>query len=124
MTIREIFPQLRTTDLAASLRFWTDTVGLAVEFTYGDFYAGLRAGPAVFHLKRVDTPDPSIPFVAEGDHLHLYLHLDDARGMAERLAAKGVTLVKPLTDTPWGTRDFSIRDDQGHTIYFGETLPT
>jgi hypothetical protein len=24
--------------------------------------------------------------------------------------------------TPWGTREMALRDNQGHTSYFGETL--
>jgi uncharacterized glyoxalase superfamily protein PhnB len=28
--------------------------------------------------------------------------------------------VKALHDTDWGTREFAIKDDQGHTLYFGE----
>jgi uncharacterized glyoxalase superfamily protein PhnB len=28
--------------------------------------------------------------------------------------------VTALHDTPWGTREFVIKDDQGHTLYFGE----
>jgi hypothetical protein len=27
-----------------------------------------------------------------------------------------------VTDTPWGTREFVIKDDQGHTLYLGERL--
>jgi catechol 2,3-dioxygenase-like lactoylglutathione lyase family enzyme len=115
-----VVAQLRTTDMAGSLRFWTETVGLSVAFTYEDFYAGVQAGTQLFHLKLSDTPDPSIPFVAAGDHFHLYLGVDDAAAMAAWLAAKRVPFVKPLTDTPWGTREFVIRDDQGHTIYIGE----
>jgi len=30
-------------------------------------------------------------------------------------------LVKDVHDTPWGTRELVIKDDQGHTLYFGES---
>src|SRR5687768_3503278 len=84
------------------------------------FYAGLRAAGQIVHLKLVDTPDPSIDFVDAGEHFHLYLETDDATAAAERLRANGVRLVKALHDTDWGTREFAIKDDQGHTLYFGE----
>lgn len=70
-----------------------------------------------FHLKLVDTLDPSIDFVETGEHFHLYLETDDATGAAERLRANGVRLVH---DTDWGTREFAVKDDQGHTVYVGE----
>jgi catechol 2,3-dioxygenase-like lactoylglutathione lyase family enzyme len=44
MTITSIVPQLRTTDLASSIRFYTEKLGFTVAFKYEDFYAGLRVG--------------------------------------------------------------------------------
>ena len=120
MTITGAIPQLRTTDLAESIRFYTAVVGLSLEFQYEDFYAGIRAGDSVFHLKRVDQKDPSIEFVDEGDHFHLYLETNDVAAAADALKRNGVRLVKDVHDTPWGTKELVIKDDQGHTIYFGE----
>lgn len=120
MQISGAIPQLRTTDLAASIRFYTAAVGLTLAFQYEDFYAGIRAGSQLFHLKLVDERDPSIDFVERGEHFHLYLETDDAAALAAAFRDRGVTLVKDVHDTPWGTREFAIRDDQGHTLYFGQ----
>jgi len=119
MQISSAIAQLRTTDLAASMRFYTTKVGLRLEFQYQDFYAGIRAGSQLFHLKLVDEKDPSIEFV--GEHLHLYLQTDDAAATADALKRNGIQLVKDVHETTWGTREFVIKDDQGHTLYFGET---
>jgi catechol 2,3-dioxygenase-like lactoylglutathione lyase family enzyme len=120
MTITGAISQLRTTDLGESIRFYTAVVGLTLEFQYEDFYAGIRAGAGVFHLKRVDQKDPSIEFVDQGDHFHLYLETDDAAAAADALKGKGVRLVKDVHDTAWGTRELVIKDNQGHIVYFGE----
>lgn len=122
MAITGIVPQLRTTDMAASIRFYTEKLGFAVEFRYQDFYAGIRAGSQVFHLKLVDEMDPSIAYVEEGGHFHLYLVNDDARGFADELKARGVPLVADVHETEWSTRELVFHDDQGHTIYAGEPL--
>jgi len=121
MTITSAICQLRTTDLAESIRFYTAGLGLTLEFQYEDFYAGIRAGNSVFHLKLVDERDPSIEFVDRGDHFHLYLETDDAAAAADALKRNGVRLAKDVHDTPWGTREFAIKDNQGHTIYLGES---
>ena len=121
MQISSAIAQLRTTDLAASIRFYTTKVGLRLDFQYQDFYAGIRAGGQLFHLKLVDEPDPSIEFVDEGEHFHLYLETDDAAAPADALKRNGIHLVKDVHETTWGTREFVIKDDQGHTLYFGET---
>lgn len=119
MAISSVIPQLRTTNLTASIRFYTSQLGLTLDFQYEDFYAGIRAGSALFHLKLVDEADPSIAYVDAGEHFHLYLETDDAAATAAALKKKGVRFVKDLHDTPWGTREFAIKDDQGHTLYVG-----
>jgi catechol 2,3-dioxygenase-like lactoylglutathione lyase family enzyme len=122
VTPRAASAQLRTTDLARSIRFYTEVLGLELAFEYEGFYAGLRAGDQMIHLKHADEPDPSIPYVAAGGHLHLWLETDDAVKLAAAIEAKGGTLVKQPHETPWGTREFILRDDQGHTLHVGETM--
>ena len=122
MAITGIVPQLRTTDMASSIRFYTEKLGFSVEFNYRDFYTGIRVGSQIFHLKLVDEKDPSIPYVDEGEHFHLYLQTDGILDFAAQLKANGVELVKDVHDTPWNTREIVIHDDQGHTLYLGEPL--
>lgn len=123
MQIRGIIPQLRTTDLASTIRFYTEVLGLTLDFEYDDFYAGVRAGQQVIHLKLVDNPDPSVEWVQQQDHLHLYLFVDDVDAAAENLRARGADLVRQPQEMPWGTRELVLRDDQGHTIYLGQAPP-
>ena len=120
MHITGAIPQLRTTDLAASIRFYTTKLGLTLEFQYEDFYAGIRAGNQVFHLKLSDEKDPSIAYVDREEHFHLYFETDDAAAVAAALKKNGVKLLKELHETPWQTRELAVKDDQGHTLYFGE----
>jgi len=121
MQISSAIAQLRTTDLAASIRFYTTKVGLTIEFQHEDFYAAVRAGGQLFHLKLVDEKDPTIEFVDQGEHFHLYFETDDAAATADALKRNGVQLVKEVHQTTWGTKEFVINDDQGHTLYFGES---
>jgi catechol 2,3-dioxygenase-like lactoylglutathione lyase family enzyme len=119
MQVSNVVAQLRTTDLAASIRFYTALPGFTLAFQYEDFYAGIRAGTQLFHLKLVDTKDPSIDVVARDDHLHLYFETSDVMEAAAAVQGAGVRLVKEVHLTPWGTREFVIHDDQGHTLCFG-----
>lgn len=124
MAIKGIVPQLRTRDMASSIRFYTEKLEFAVEFNYQDFYTGIRAGDQVFHLKLVCDEDPSIEYVDDGGHFHLYLETEGVAELAEKLKSAGVPLVKDVHETAWQTREIVIRDDQGHTLYFGEPLST
>jgi catechol 2,3-dioxygenase-like lactoylglutathione lyase family enzyme len=118
--ISSVVTQLRTTNLAESIRFYTNTLGCTLEFQHEDFYAAVRAGKNVFHLKLVDEPDPSVAFVEQGDHFHLYFESDDVSAVAERLKQDGVPLERDVHETAWGTRELVVKDNQGHTLYFGE----
>ncbi|MES2713364.1 MAG: VOC family protein [Pseudomonadota bacterium] len=122
MRVLGVAPQLRTTDLEASITFWTQVMNQALAFRVGDFYAGIQAGAQVIHLKRVDAPDPSIAFVAQGDHLHLWLETDDVDAAAAALLARGAALRSPPHDTDWGTRELILVDDQGHTIHLAQPV--
>ena len=100
MPISRVIAQLRTTDLNESIRFYTEKIGLALEFQYEDFYAGIRAGTQLFHL---------------------YFGTDDIAALAETLQKRGIRLVKDVHATPWGTKELVIKDNQGHTLYFGQS---
>jgi catechol 2,3-dioxygenase-like lactoylglutathione lyase family enzyme len=120
MQVSGVIAQLRTTDLEESIRFYTTKLGLPLEFRFQDFYAGIRAGAQVIHLKLVDEKDPSIEHVEQGEHFHLYLEVNNLAAAANELKRAGVSVVKDVHETPWGTKELVIRDDQGHTLYFGE----
>ena len=89
MAISRVVPQLRTTNLAESIRFYTTKLGLTLAFQYEDFYAGIRANGQLFHLKLVDQKDPSIEFVDEGDHFHLYFEVTDLTTTAASFEEQG-----------------------------------
>lgn len=122
MTIARAIAQLRTTDLDGSIRFYVETLGMKLGFRYEDFYAGIDADGQAFHLKQVDEPDPSVVDVREGGHFHLYFDTGDVAALASRFQRKRVRLVADVHDTAWGTCEFAIEDDQGHTLYFGQAL--
>jgi hypothetical protein len=76
----------------------------------------------VFHLKQVDDVDPSIRYVDDSDHFHLYFQTSDIDAVMSRLTANGVAFVRGVHETPWRTKELVIHDDQGHTLYFGQPL--
>lgn len=120
MQISSVVPQLRTTDLAASIDFYTEKLGFTLEFQYDDFYAGVRSGNYAVHLKLIDAPDPSIAFVDRDEHFHLYFGTDDVASVADELKRQDVAMVRDVHETAWGTRECIIKDNAGHTLYFGE----
>ena len=121
MDIKSVAAQIRTTNLNESLDFYVSKLGLELDFRYEDFYAGVRiADDQVVHFKLVDDSDPSIDYVREGDHLHLYFQIDNVEAYADLLQSRGVEFISGIDTTPWGTREFYIVDNQGYTLCFAQ----
>ena len=124
MTVSGVTPQIRTTNLDESIDFYVSKLGFELAFKYADFYAGIKVGDQSIHLKFVDTKDPSIPFVADGDHLHLYFTTDDVDAEAKKLKRNGVVFRQEVADTAWGMRECWVVDNQGHVLCFGQEIQT
>ncbi len=117
----ELIPQLRTTRLDESIHFYVSKLGFDLEFKYSDFYAGIKVGDGQrFHLKLVDSPDPSIDVVSKDNHLHLFFSVEDVGLWAEKCRSAGVSFVRDPAVTDWGTREFYVVDNEGHTLCFSQ----
>ena len=66
--------------------------------------------------------DPSVALVREGDHVHLYVRVTDLDAAFAELEGE-TEVVHPITTKPWGDREFTIRDPDGHTIYLAQANP-
>ncbi len=106
-------PRFPVLDMAAALEFYEKRLGFARLFDYGDYAGVARSG---FELHFFLMGDPQLPKwtacrvnVVGVDALY-----------AECLAAGVVHPNGPLTDQPWGFREFTALDLYGNAIVFGE----
>jgi uncharacterized glyoxalase superfamily protein PhnB len=53
----------------------------------------------------------------------IYIVVDDPDALFARATAVGAEVVRPLADTDYGSRDFSVRDPEGHIWNFGTYHP-
>jgi uncharacterized glyoxalase superfamily protein PhnB len=53
----------------------------------------------------------------------LYIVVPDADAAHARAVAAGAEVTSPLHDTPYGSRDFTVKDPEGHTWYVGTYDP-
>lgn len=67
------------------------------------------------------TPDPDNPWASA--KLGLYVHVDDIDAHFARAKAAGAAIVRELADTPYGSREYSCRDPDGHLWSFGTYHP-
>jgi uncharacterized glyoxalase superfamily protein PhnB len=53
----------------------------------------------------------------------IYLVVPDADAAHARAVAAGATVIRPLQDTPYGSREFAVKDPEGHTWSVGTYDP-
>jgi uncharacterized glyoxalase superfamily protein PhnB len=53
----------------------------------------------------------------------IYLVIPDADAAHARAVAAGAEIIRPLQDMPYGSREFSVRDPEGHTWTAGTYDP-
>jgi uncharacterized glyoxalase superfamily protein PhnB len=53
----------------------------------------------------------------------VYIVVPDADAAHARAVAAGANVTTPLHDTPYGSRDFTVKDPEGHSWYVGTYDP-
>jgi len=116
-------PVLYVTDFSAALAFYTQKLGFAVDFTYGDppFYGVVQQDRARLCLRLVEGPVFAGNVREREELLSASITLDSAAAI-ERLfldyQAKGVPFHLELTTQPWGARNVIVRDPDGNLLLF------
>src|SRR3954466_2311395 len=116
--VTSLAPQFLVDDLARSIAYY-QKLGFAFGDPWDGFYAIGQIDGLELHLKEAPKND------AERLHRHDHEHLDAAAGVDgietfyAKCRANGVRIIKPLTATAWGTKDFYVEDPDGNVVCFG-----
>lgn len=114
---------MRANDAPALIRFLVDVVGFEETAVYRDgdvvehaqlswplgggvMLGSVRGGP--------DDPWPLVPGSFGG-----YVVVDAIDALYERVCAGGAEILRELTGTEYGSREFTIRDPEGNRWSFG-----
>ena len=83
------------------------------------FYAIGELNGLELHLKEAPKNQAERRWRRDNEHLDASAGVDGIEAFYKECVAKGVTIIKPLAVTAWGTKDFYIEDPDGHIISFG-----
>ena len=103
-------------DLEASLAFYR-AIGFELARRSGGFAVLHRQGQRLFVAE--DANVPTAP-----RWISLRLMTDDVDALHEQLRERGVAIVHPLGDRPYGLREFVVRDPNGLDIRFSQPAPS
>ena len=99
-------------DMPKALAYYRDVLGFSVSFTWQDppIYVCLCLGDAAIHLNIHAPLGRSIVciFCTGVDALH------------DEMAARGANITRPLTNEPYGMREFEVTDPDQHVLVFGQ----
>ena len=111
-------PQFLVDDVECSMQFYRK-IGFSFGEPWDGFYAiGLLDGLEV-HLKEATRNEAERGWRRTNEHLDAAAGVDGIEAFYDRCVANGVSIIKPLADTAWGTKDFCIEDPDGYIIAFG-----
>ena len=111
-------PQFLVADLERSIAYYQK-----IGFTFGDpwdgFYAIGHLDGLELHLKEAPKNEEERQQRRDNEHLDAAAGVDGIEAFYEQCVANGATIIKPLTATPWGTKDFYVEDPDGYITCFG-----
>jgi len=109
-------PNLEVTELGPPTAFLRDVLGFRVEVDEPEM------GLVLLHRDQVGLAVVRTAHPAVNETTAAYIGVADVDALHLRLVAHAATITSPLTDHPWGLRDFVVEIPGGHRLAFGERI--
>ena len=107
MTIRRVVPDIKSRNLADSRAFYVDFLGMqmAMDMGFVMTFVSPSNPTAQISVVRDDGGSTPLPDVS--------VEVEDVDQVHKRAVERGLEIVYPLTDEPWGVRRFFVVDPNG-----------
>lgn len=116
--ITSLAPQFLVDDLERSVEYYKK-----LGFEFGEAWEGFYVIGFIdgleLHLKEAPKDVEERRRRRENEHLDAAAGVEGIEEYFRRCVANGVTILKPLAPTEWGTKDFYVEDPDGYVICFG-----
>jgi uncharacterized glyoxalase superfamily protein PhnB len=127
--VQTIFPILRYDDARGAIRWLCETFGFVEVFSVPESgqvvrHAQLKLGTNVIMLGSVRPGERmSSPRELGTATQALCVYVDDLDGHFARAQSAGAEIMNPPRETDFGSREYHVRDFEGHPWTFGTYLP-
>ena len=111
-------PQLLVDDLDRSIAYY-QKIGFSFDEPWDGFYAIGRLDGLEVHLKEGPKNQGERQWRRDNEHLDASAGVSGIEAFYEQCVANDLNIIRPLTATAWGTKDFYIEDPDGYIISFG-----
>jgi uncharacterized glyoxalase superfamily protein PhnB len=108
---KRVTPQLAVKDLETSLRFYGEVLGAEVVRLRSDFAAVQLGGSELFLSADAAAAVPALCCVL----------VEDADALFALYRERGASILEEPRDRPWGMREFTLKDPDGHRFRIGHS---
>ncbi len=110
---RSVIPALPVADVDATLNYYRDVLGFSIEGRHQDesgdvVFGSVLCGQANFYFSKTKEP-----IVAN----RCYVFADEVDDLCAALKARGAQILEEPADKPWGYREFTLKDINGHIFH-------
>jgi uncharacterized glyoxalase superfamily protein PhnB len=108
---RKIVPALPSRDVPRAARYYADVLGFTLAELKEDTFASVFRGPVAdvnLYLRKE---------VAPFTPAECYVFVDDPDALHAAYATAGARITESPRDTPWGFRQFTVADLDGHRLH-------
>jgi uncharacterized glyoxalase superfamily protein PhnB len=128
MASASLYPSLRCADAAAAMGWLERMLGFERQEDHRDeegnvVHAEMALGSAVVMVGTAGVGREPFRSHPSGCSL-IYLAIDDVESLYERATGAGADVALELTETDYGSRDFTLRDPEGNLWSFGTYRPS
>lgn len=124
LRLARAIPVLFVADVAASAKFYSDSLRFSVDFLHGKppFYGSVSRDGACVHLKFVHE---SVFTLGPEDRelIMAFVEVENVKALFAEYVAAGVTFAQRLRKEAWGGQAFIVRDPDGNMMCFAGRSP-
>jgi catechol 2,3-dioxygenase-like lactoylglutathione lyase family enzyme len=117
MSIRRVVPDIKSQHLAESRAFYVDFLGFAMAMDMGFVMTFVSPSNPTAQISVVRDDGGSAPLPG------VSIEVEDVDQVHKRAVERGLEIVYPLTDEPWGVRRFFVVDPNGTILNILSHLP-
>ena len=102
-------PELPVVDVERAQRHYREALGFEVGWLHDGEIGSVSRGDVAIFFRKTTRPFETV--------VH-WIFADDIDATYRELQSLGAKIVEPLEKKPWGLRQFTVEDLDGHRFYF------
>ncbi|MEZ4332366.1 MAG: VOC family protein [Myxococcota bacterium] len=105
-------PELPVADVRATQAYYRDVFGFRIAWVYEERYGAVYNGRTEVYLRQ--EPGPI-------ERACVFVRVENADRVLDAYRARGANVVEEIASRPWGMREFTVEELNGHRFRIGHS---